>query len=133
MRASLRDKSGPTRCRAPDCARHLGRREERRGIGSAARDIFIDRLANARFQLSEVARQINHDVALLSVHRIELNAKFSSGMVHSTAAISSHASHTSMQKVIAEKRSTFNVQRWLEAKRKPAALKRQPSIRYARV
>jgi hypothetical protein len=64
-----------------------------RGIGPAARDIFIDRLANARFQLSEIEWQIDHDIALLSVHRIELNAKFSPGVDHFSAAISSHASH----------------------------------------
>jgi hypothetical protein len=64
------------------------------GICPAARDIFIDCLANARFQFSEVARQIDDDIALLSVHRVELNAKFSSGVNHFSAAISSHASHS---------------------------------------
>src|SRR5206468_7589928 len=61
------------------------------GICPATRDIFIDRLANARFQLSEVARQIDHDIALLSVHRVQLHAKFSSGIDRkSTRLNSSH-------------------------------------------
>ena len=38
------------------------------GVGPAARDIFIDRLANTRFELGQVARQIDHDIALLSIH-----------------------------------------------------------------
>src|SRR5206468_11881857 len=102
------------------------------GICPATRDIFIDRLANARFQLSEVARQIDHDIALLSVHRVQLHAKFSSGMDHLGAAVPCHASHSSMQKVIAEKRSTFNVQRWLKGN-EHSNVERQPGIRYAGV
>jgi hypothetical protein len=38
------------------------------GIGPAARDIFIDRLANARFEFGQVPRQINYNIALLSIH-----------------------------------------------------------------
>ena len=64
-----------------------------RGIGPAAGDIFIDRLANARFQLGQIPRQIDHDIALFPVHRIELDAKFSSSMVRLCAAVASHASH----------------------------------------
>ena len=78
------------------------------GIGSAARNIFIDRLANARFKLCQIARQIDHNVALLSVHRVEFDNKFGSGVIALRATISSHAPHISMRKVIAEKCSTIN-------------------------
>ena len=80
------------------------------GIGSAARNIFIDRLANARFKLCQIARQIDYNVALLSVHRVEFDTKFSSGVIALGATVSSHAPHISMQNVIAEKRSVFNGQ-----------------------
>ena len=35
-----------------------------------ARDIFINRLADARLELNQIARQIDHDVALFPVHGI---------------------------------------------------------------
>ena len=78
------------------------------GIGPAARNIFIDRLANARFKLCQIARQIDYNVALLSVHRIEFDTKFRSGVIGLAATVPSHASHISMRKVIAEKCSTIN-------------------------
>src|SRR5262249_11865788 len=78
------------------------------GIGAAARNIFIDRLANPRFKLCQIARQIDYHVALLSVHRIEFDTKFRSGVIALGATVPSHASHSSMQKVIAEKCSTIN-------------------------
>ena len=41
-----------------------------RCIRATARNIFVDCLSNARFELNEIARQINHDVALFPVHGI---------------------------------------------------------------
>src|ERR1700730_6513088 len=37
-------------------------------IGSPARDVFIDRLANAWLEFSEIPRQIDNDVALFPIH-----------------------------------------------------------------
>src|SRR6266403_830764 len=81
------------------------------GIGSAARNIFVDSLPNTRFELGQIAWQIDYNVALLSVHRVELDAKFRSRVIRLGAAVSSHASHTLDANVIADKRSRFNVQR----------------------
>ena len=69
-----------------------------------------DRLANARFKLCQIARQIDYNVALLSVHRIEFDTKFGSGVIALGATVSSHAPHISMEKVIAEKCSAINAQ-----------------------
>jgi hypothetical protein len=41
-----------------------------RRICATAGNIFVDCLANARFQLNQIARQIDHDVALLPVHGV---------------------------------------------------------------
>src|SRR5205823_7575753 len=62
-------------------------------VRSSARNIFIDRLANARLELGQIARQIDYDVALLSIHRIEFDAKFCSVVMDLGAAVTSHASH----------------------------------------
>ena len=37
-------------------------------IGSPARDVFIDHLANAWLEISEIPRQIDNDVALFPIH-----------------------------------------------------------------
>src|SRR5205814_654519 len=58
-----------------------------------ARNIFIDRLANARLELGQIARQIDYDIALLSIHRIEFDAKLCSVVMDLGAAVTSHASH----------------------------------------
>src|SRR2546430_80247 len=62
-------------------------------VRSSARNIFIDRLANARLELGQIARQIDYDVALLSIHRIEFDAKLCSVVMDLGAAVTSHASH----------------------------------------
>ena len=80
------------------------------GTGPAALNIFIDCLANARFKLCQIARQIDYNVALLSVHRIEFDTKFRSGVIAIGATVPSHASHILMEEVIAEKCSTINAQ-----------------------
>jgi hypothetical protein len=102
-----------------------------RRVGPAARDIFVDRLTNARFKLSEVSRQINYYIALLSVHRIELHAEFSSGVDHLSAAVSGHASHNCVQKVMPEKRSTFNGKQ--RKRNKGGGVEKQSGIHYARL
>src|SRR5436309_9637552 len=83
------------------------------GIGSAARNIFVDSLPNARFELGQIARQIDNDVALFPINRVELNAKTRSGVIGLGATVSSHASHISMQSLSqrnsSDQRSTFNV------------------------
>ena len=65
------------------------------GIGPPARNIFIDRLANARLELRQIAWQIDHNVALLPVHGIEFDAKFCPAVIGLAATIAGHASHTS--------------------------------------
>jgi hypothetical protein len=77
MRALLRGMSGPARC-------------------PAARDIFIDRLANARFELGQIPWQIDHNVALLPIHGIKLDAEFCPAVIGLTAAVARHASHKSL-------------------------------------
>ena len=79
-------------------------------IHPAARNIFIDGLTNTRLKLGQVARQIDHNVALLPVHGIELDAEFCTVENGLAAAITGHASHTWLEKFIAEKRPTFNAQ-----------------------
>src|SRR5690348_3169762 len=78
--------------------------------GAAARNISIDRLANARLQLDQVSRQVDDYVALFPVYGIELDSKFRSRVIGLAATVSSHASHISAEQLIAEKRkrSTFN-------------------------
>ena len=65
------------------------------GIGPAARNIFINRLANARLELGQIAWQIDHNVALLPVHGIEFDAKFCPAVIGLAATVAGHASHTS--------------------------------------
>src|SRR4029077_15517955 len=62
-------------------------------VGSSAGDVFVDRLPNSRFERDEIARQVNHDVALLSIHRIELNAKLRAAVIVLAAPLSGHRSH----------------------------------------
>jgi len=64
-------------------------------IGSAARNIFVDRLANAWLELGEIAWQIDHDVALFPVHGIEFDAKLCPAVIGLGAAVTGHASHKS--------------------------------------
>ena len=71
------------------CARS-GRR---RDVRAAARKFLVDRLADARLQLGEIARQVDDDVALLSVHGIQLDTEFHSVVVDFTAAITGHRTH----------------------------------------
>jgi hypothetical protein len=73
------------------------------GIGPATRNTFIDRLANARLEFGQIAWEIDHDVALLSVYGIELDAKFCSAMIRLGAAVSGHASHTPLSFFVAPK------------------------------
>src|SRR5438477_8788120 len=75
-----------------------------------ARNIFIDRLANAGLELNHVSWQVDDYVALFPVYGIELDNKFCSCVIGLPATVSSHASHISRSKLIAEKRkrSTFN-------------------------
>src|SRR6266516_7372645 len=89
-------------------------------IGPATRNVFVDCLANARFELGQIARQIDHDVALFSVHRVELNAKLRACVIRLGAAISSHALHMWTQTFIAEKRSRFNAQRSIQSRKSEA-------------
>ena len=81
------------------------------GIGPAARNIFVDRLPNTRFELGQIARQIDDDVALLPVYRVELDAEPRPGVIGLGATVSSHASHISMQSLsqrsTSDQRSTF--------------------------
>jgi hypothetical protein len=81
-------------------------------IRPAARNIFVNRLPNARFELGEIARQIDHNVALLSVHRVELDAKPGSSVIGLGATVSSHAPHNlrAIRTFIAEKRAAINAQ-----------------------
>ena len=62
-------------------------------VGSAARNIFVDRLANARLELGQIARQIDDDVALLPVHGIEFDAELCPAVIGLAAAVTGHASH----------------------------------------
>src|SRR5206468_6175721 len=68
-----------------------------RCVRATARNIFVDRLANARLELNEIARQIDDDVALFPVHGIYLDSKFCSGVIGLATTVSSHASHRSVQ------------------------------------
>ena len=65
------------------------------GISPAARNIFIDRLANAWLELGQIAWQIDHDIALLPVHRIELDTKFCPAVIDVGTAVTGHAPHIS--------------------------------------
>src|SRR5439155_1140519 len=62
-------------------------------VRSPAPNIFIDRLANARLEAGQIAPQIDYDIALLSIHRIEFDAKLCSVVMDLGAAVTSHASH----------------------------------------
>jgi hypothetical protein len=79
---------------------------------ATARNIFVDCLANARLEFNEIARQINHDVALFPVHGIQLDSKFCSGVIGLATTVSSHASHISVQSLSQRKpkRSMFNAE-----------------------
>ena len=81
------------------------------GIGPATRNIFVDRLPNTRFELGQVARQIDDDVALLPVHGVELDAKPRPGVIGLGATVSSHASHISTKSLSQKnaQRSTLNL------------------------
>src|SRR5205085_5437262 len=62
-------------------------------IGSAAGNILVDGLANLRLERSQIARQIDDDVALFPIYGIELNAEFSAVVIRLAAAVAGHRSH----------------------------------------
>jgi hypothetical protein len=41
-----------------------------RRVCATARNVLVNRLANARLELDQITRQIDHDVALFPVHGI---------------------------------------------------------------
>jgi hypothetical protein len=105
------------------------------GVGPAARNIFVDCLSNARLEFRQIARQIDHDVALLSVHRVKLNTKPRSVMIGLGATVSSHAPHISM-KTLSQRnvqRSTANVDRKQRKRSQHCSVEKRPGIRYPRV
>ena len=68
-----------------------------RRVRAAARYVLIDRLADARLELDQIARQIYYHIALFPVHGIQLDAEFRSGVIGLATTVSSHASHISVQ------------------------------------
>ena len=62
-------------------------------VGPASRNIFVDGLSNLRLERSQIARQIDHDVALLSIYGIEFDAKLSAVVIGLASTISGHRSH----------------------------------------
>jgi hypothetical protein len=64
-------------------------------ICSTTRNIFVDRLADARLKLGQIARQVDHNVALLSIHRIKFDAEFCPTLIDLAVAVASHAPHMS--------------------------------------
>ena len=63
-------------------------------IRSASRNILIDRLANPRLELGQVAWQIDHDVALLPIDGIQFDTELGTAVIGLGPAISGHASHS---------------------------------------
>ena len=63
-------------------------------IRSASRNILVDRLADARLELGQVARQIDHDVALLPIDGIQFDTELGTAVIGLGSAISGHASHS---------------------------------------
>src|SRR5215472_3789704 len=78
---------------------------------ASARNIFIDRLANAGLELNHVSWHVDDYVALFPVYGIELDSKFCSRVIGLPAPVSSHASHISRSKAYRRETETFNVQR----------------------
>ena len=92
-------------------------------IGAAARNFLVDRLPDARFQLSEVARQIHDDVALFAIHRVQFDAEFRAVVIDFAAAVASHASHCVLSTLGAQKnaRKAFMRRRGDDSRRGDAA------------
>ena len=90
---------------------------------------------NARLELYQIARQINHDVALLSVHGVKLNTKPRSVMIGLGATVSSHTPHISM-KTLSQRnvqRSTANLDRRQRKRSQHCSVEKRPGVRYPRV
>ena len=62
-------------------------------VHAAAGNFFIDGLADSRLQRREIARKIDDDVALLPIHRVQLDAEFRACQIGFAPAITSHAAH----------------------------------------
>jgi hypothetical protein len=45
-------------------------------VHAAARDFFVNGLANSGLERGEIARKVDNDVALLPVHGVQLDAEF---------------------------------------------------------
>ena len=62
-------------------------------VGPSARNVFVNGLTDMRLERGQVARQIDDDVALLPVHRVELDAELRAVVIGLAAAVSGHRSH----------------------------------------
>jgi len=71
-------------------------------IQPAARDLGVDEIADAGLKLGEFAWEIDRDIALLAVHRIQLDGEFCTIVGALAPTVTGHASHDSRLKSVRE-------------------------------
>ena len=62
-------------------------------VGAATGNIFVDRLTDLGLERGEIAGKIHDDVALLPIHRINLDTELRAVVIGLAAAVSGHRSH----------------------------------------
>src|SRR5205814_5591387 len=69
-------------------------------IGAATGNARINRLTNPRFKLGEIAREVNRNLTLFTIHRAQFHAQFYAVAIGFAAAVASHAAHADNSAVI---------------------------------
>src|SRR2546430_17687344 len=69
-------------------------------IGATTGNARVNSLTNSRFKLGEIARQVNRNLALFTIHRAEFHAQFYPLAIGFAAAVASHAAHVDNSAVI---------------------------------
>src|SRR5581483_5446442 len=77
-------------------------------VRASARNIFVDRLTNARLQLGQIARQVHDDVALLAIHGVELDTNLRAGVIGLAASVTGHRSHFKIPKRFAARSTSLS-------------------------
>src|SRR5437870_7746802 len=63
-------------------------------IGAATGNARVNRLTNSRFKLGEIAREVNRNLTLFTIHRAQFHAPFYALAIGFSAAVASHAAHS---------------------------------------
>src|SRR6266496_1954415 len=63
-------------------------------IGAATGNARVNHLTNSRFKLGEIAREVNRNLTLFTIHRAQFHAQFYALAIGFSAAVASHAAHS---------------------------------------